>query len=87
MARRPPKKPGTASAKAVHKRRARAYITRQKLIELSRELAVRRRATEADVLNTAYNKFATLQELARELVEACSAHCGRQMGFTPINLG
>tara|TARA_B110000305_G_scaffold214030_1_gene250458 strand:- start:494 stop:1249 length:756 start_codon:yes stop_codon:yes gene_type:complete len=87
MARRPPKKPGTASAKAVHKRRARAYITRPKLIELSRELAVRRRATEADVLNTAYNKFATLQELARELVEACSAHCGRQMGFTPINLG
>ena len=38
MARRPPKKPGTASAKAVHKRRARAYITRPKLIELSREL-------------------------------------------------
>lgn len=82
------RKPGVAVKAATKKRKLRAYVTQPRLILLAMEIRERRRAATADPALSFADTFATLQELARELVDLCAAHLNNpDMHFTPINIG
>jgi hypothetical protein len=82
------RKPGVAVKAATNKRKLRAYVTQPRLILMAMEIRERRRAATADPALSFADTFATLQELARELVDLCAAHLNDpDMHFTPINIG